>query len=383
MDDALGSIVIFVLILMIGAFVLSYAIFGLMLLVVCFGLPLLLFMGIGLISIPFMRIRLLKLDRVAGYLEMLPEGHEESWMVDGDRLEKRTSVQWLYVLGVIATMASTAILFQVYKTDQDLGWLFGLVGVVGVPASLYTTVVYPAWVQRRLCRSVQDSLKRGIGDIRYVLDLKRCSRDIRAVFEEGFGITAPEDRVEQRFTQIASQSPGTALSRVEEALTGERERLDQLQNALSHHQTVVEEYTETAREVNQTGMGSLLVEMNTLYDGIHSEGLADLLRNDQWEEYHTILSEMQDDLERISQTSSSPGCKNRNRTDVDQALAFLGLKMDDTSSTIKARYHALAARVHSDKLQKDKVSEAQAFQLEEYLKELNAAVAVLKKNGLA
>lgn len=321
-----------------------------------YGIPMLVVLIAGGVSIPTQRASLIAPNRAFQFLSISPSHSEKPWRVMEDKLESAVNMDWLKTLGWVCTAIPTLVIVaHILSSMDDIMEVITsvAVAVAGVWAGVAISQEYPKWTQQKIVKCVTKDLESGVAGLEHALELRKLSGQVNTLFAESLGTTPPDDRAEVFFDQLASGSTDNCHDRILSEIDGTKHYVKNLQNAINSHRRTLQLYQEVSRSVNRAALGSLIAEMDDIYTGLHSEQLYDLIRTGSWDTYHEIIDSLNSDLDRIAHLANQPESRStgdRASTVLthDDALEILGVGPDDSLEEMKRRHRALVKQLHPD-----------------------------------
>lgn len=152
------------------------------------------------------------------------------------------------------------------------------------------------------------------------------------------------------FSGLSSSPPVDFGNLIQKAIDDTKRYIHELKIAISALEDTKKMFRSVSIAVNRTSLGSLIVEMDDIYSGLHSEQLNDLVRARDWKSLEVVTKSLQLDLSRIEQLTQQTDSVHSERTmhepmTYDIALEVLGLGPDDSIDKAKIRYRDLVKQL--------------------------------------
>jgi len=324
--------------------------------IIIYGIPLTIVLIIGFVSISNRQAELTSSPKAFRLLEISTNSSGKPWRILPDKIEEEVSTEWLSIAGWIGTGIPTLyILLSFSQSAGKPGEIITLLCalVLGIASGILLVNSYPAWIKSKIIAGVKKELERGVGGLEKAMELKSLSKEVDDLYST-FLTTSSSESIEELFFSGLSPSPPVDFGNlIQKAIDDTKRYIHELKIAISALEDTKKMFRSVSIAVNRTSLGSLIVEMDDIYSGLHSEQLNDLVRARDWKSLEVVTKSFQLDLARIEQLTQQTDSVHSERTihepmTYDTALEVLGLGPDDPIDKAKIRYRDLVKQLHPD-----------------------------------
>jgi hypothetical protein len=342
--------------LILGVLLVAAVLYVALAAIIIYGIPLAIVLIIGFVSISIRQAELTSSPKAFRLLEISTNSSGKPWRILPDKIEEEVSTEWLSIAGWIGTGIPTLyILLSFSQSAGKPGEIITLLCalVLGIASGILLVNSYPAWIKSKIIAGVNKELERGVGGLEKAMELKSLSKEVDELYSTFLNTSSSESIEESFFSGLSPSPPVDFGNLIQKAIDDTKRYIHELKIAILALEDTKKMFRSVSIAVNRTSLGSLIVEMDDIYSGLHSEQLNDLVRARDWKSLEVVTKSFQLDLARIEQLTQQTDSVHSERTmhepmTYDIALEVLGLGPDDSIDKAKTRYRDLVKQLHPD-----------------------------------